>query len=98
MKRFSIGIAFFRFLFIFGLFRNTIDSSYIIEPIGIGVEFLSFLDNISDYKDISNHKGDIFLSNNLQLITNGIGIDTKSSIKFNKIIMIKIIFFKFFGL
>jgi hypothetical protein len=70
----------FAFFFKLLLLRNAIESGYIVEPIRIGIELLSFLDQILDNYNIANHEYHVLLAHNLQLITDGIGIDSKCGV------------------
>jgi hypothetical protein len=98
MDGFSIGIKFFTLFLILSFLRNPKNSSYIIEPVGIGIKIFALFNNIPDDNDIADHKGDILFADDLKLVADGIGVDTKGSIKFDKVVFVEIGFAEAFGL
>ena len=62
---FSILINKLAFFFELLFFGNSDESSNIAEPVGKGVEFLVFVEEVPNNDNISNHKDDILVSNNL---------------------------------
>ena len=79
----SIFIKLFPFFFKLLFFRYSVDRSYIIEVVGVGIEILRFIGKIFDHNDASHHEGHVFLTHHLKLVEDWIGIDAESSVKFD---------------